>query len=122
MNRRQAPKVQKKPAPDYVGSLVLVMVVASWFVALAIIWTLSEAAPETAWGMDNFYGVSRSRRWSKELLSLAQNLTLALMMVTLLGLGIQNSQGDVGLGELNKSLVAFAGLSIAGLVAFFFAA
>ena len=111
----------KKPF-DSIGVLVKLAVVASWFAALAIVWTLSEAAPETAWGMDRMYGVKRDPRWNKDLIALAQSLTLGLMMVSLLGLGVQTTRDDAERKGFDKSLVGFAGVSIAGLVAFFLVA
>ena len=103
---------------DALGALVKLLVTASWFTALAIVWTLSEAAPETVWGMDDFYGVTRNLQWKPELVAQAQSLTLALMMVSLAGLGVQTTQGSNRRGSFNRSLVGFAVVSIAGLVVF----
>ena len=104
---------------DYVGALTRLLVAASWVVVLAIVWTLSEAAPETTWGIESFFETSRRNpTWNLDLVDLARSLTLALMMVTLTGLGIQTTE-ESGPRSYSKSLIALACTSVAGLVAFF---
>jgi|GEM_PF-2954161 len=107
---------------DPVAVLVTLIAAGAWFLALAVTWTLAEAAPEATWGMDSFYGVTRDPRWKPKLVSLAQSLTLALMTVSLVGLGFQGLQPKTERGPFKRSLIGFAALSSAGLVVFLFAA
>ena len=113
---------QRPTGLDPIAVLVTLIATVAWFLALAVTWTLAEAAPETAWGMDNFYGVTRDPTWNAKLVALAQSLTLALMTVSLVGLGFQGLQPKPERGPFKRSLIGFAAVSGAALLVFLFAA